>query len=93
MRSFTVARPTIALEDKDKGYVRSMAALFADQSITPGQFRAFLAEFCWHEGECVLYAPAAATGHKLEPQARDLLAKLMKLHLRPYAQFSGSACP
>jgi type IV secretion system protein VirD4 len=87
MRSLTIVRSTIALEDKEKGYVRSMAVLFADGSITPGQFRSFLAEFCWHESKCVIMAPAAAAGHNIEPQARELLSRLMTLHLRPYQQF------
>ena len=86
MRSYVIARPTIALEDRDKGYLRSMAALWADRSIATDEFRAFLAEFCWCEGQCVLSCISGA-GDKHEPQARELLGKLLNLHLRPYAQF------
>jgi len=87
MRSYLLARPTIALEDREKGYLRSMAALCADSSITEREFNAFLAEFCWCEGQCVVNPSLAATKDKLEPQARALLGRLLQLHLRPYKQF------
>ena len=87
MRSYIIARPTIALEDREKGYLRSMAALRADGSVTEREFHAFLAEFCWCEGQCVLNPSLAATRDKLEPQARALLGQILQLHLRPYKQF------
>jgi type IV secretion system protein VirD4 len=87
MRSYTLARPTIALEDREKGFLRSMAALWAERSIKASEFEAFIAEFCWHKGECVIVAPPAASEHALEPQARKYLGQLLQLHLRPYDQF------
>jgi type IV secretion system protein VirD4 len=87
MRSYIIARPTIALEDREKGYLRSMAALCGDGSITQREFNAFLAEFCWCEGQCVLNPSLAATRDKLEPQARALLGRILQLHLRLYKQF------
>jgi hypothetical protein len=65
IRCYTIARPTIALEEREKGFLRSMAALRADRSITDREFRAFLAEFCWREGEGVLTASGGATADKL----------------------------
>ena len=87
MTSYTLSRPTIALEDREKGFLRSMAALWAEGCIAQAEFAAFIAEFCWCEGACVIVAPPEVAGTTQEPQARKLLRELLQLLLRPYPQF------
>ena len=87
MRRYSLARPTVALDDREKGYLRAMAALIDDEVIALDRFRLFLAAFCWRDGQCVVSIPPTVATNALEPQARDLLRQLLALHLKPYDQF------
>ena len=87
IRSYTVARPSIGLSDQEKGYVRGMAALRAQEQITAAAYDAFLAEFAYGGGQCDVIPHPEWRGEKHEPEARRALHAVLGLLLPPYEEF------
>ena len=87
IRSYTVARATIALTDQEKGYVRGMAALRAQEQITAAAYDAFLAEFAYGGGQCDVIPHPQWRREKHEPEARRALHAVLGLLLPPYEEF------
>ncbi len=87
INSFTVERPAISLEEKERGLTRAMAALYAAKRISDDDWQRFAALMTWADGKCSLVAAPDLAGHKHLPEARQALADLLKATCDGHAAF------
>jgi type IV secretion system protein VirD4 len=87
---YTITRSCIALDDREKGLIRGMAAACSDGSIPKGEFQPFLDEMTWAGGAGTLMAPGSIASDNQEPIARGVLVQILKQLLVPYPQFQAT---
>jgi type IV secretion system protein VirD4 len=75
--AFTIERPAVSLEDKEKGLVRGFAALFAVGRITPAVWDRFAARMTWNGGKCILIPDDGVAQDKHVPESRQALSELL----------------
>ena len=81
---FTIERPFLALDSKEKSVLAAVARLVASQTYSPDQWFAFLLFLAWGNGKGTLVAAAHISGDKDMPFAHQELGQLLQ-HLHPEA--------
>ncbi len=89
--SFTLRRASIGLDDKEKALARAMAALFARGQIAGADWDRFAAQLTWGDGQAILEPTASLARHQHLPEARQVLADLLKANIEPHRAFLAAA--
>lgn len=85
--NLSFVRPILSLTEQERALLRAMAALVADNLVTPDAWTHFHARLCYGKGDAVRLDPILPTTHKHLNDARVLIGALLQQTLPPYPAF------
>jgi type IV secretion system protein VirD4 len=86
LKAFTIRRPAVALNDRDRSLLRGMAAMLADGGLPLVEWASFFALFVWNDGKSQILAPRTSNKNQHAAEAQQFLANVCRQVLPSYEQ-------